>query len=156
MQASGVTEFIPFICTSAIFGQPCFLVHLKEWQMAISCIPLAPQQSLWRVRGNSIHCVTVLGAVIHIWRPEIADGCDISWLLIWQEIFSFHRLDTVFLKGDPTGFWTEIIRGCVGSSTLEDTWPPWPFLTQDLPLRFFYTQPPSTFPVVSKDEVLPH
>jgi len=116
MQASGVTEFIPFICTSAISGQPCFLVHLKEWQMAISCIPLAPQQSLWRVRGNSIHCVTVLGAVIHIWRPEIADGCDISWLWIWQEIFSFHRLDTVFLKGDPTGFWTEIILGCVGSS----------------------------------------
>ena len=46
--------------------------------MAISCIPLAPQQSPWRVGGNSIHCVTVLGAIIHIWRPEIADGCDIS------------------------------------------------------------------------------
>ena len=59
--------------------------------MAISCIPLAPQQSPWRVGGNSIHGITVLGALIHIWRPEIADGCDISYLLIWQEIFSFHR-----------------------------------------------------------------
>ena len=26
----------------------------------------------------------VWGAFIHIWKPEIADGCDISWLLIWQ------------------------------------------------------------------------
>ena len=30
---------------------------------------------------------------IHIWRPEIADGCDIACLLIWQEyidITTFH------------------------------------------------------------------
>ena len=87
MQASGVTEFIPFICTSATSGQSCFLVHLKEWQMAISCIPLALQQSLWTVGGDSILCIMVLGALIHIWKPEIADGCDISCLLIWQEIF---------------------------------------------------------------------
>ena len=25
----------------------------------------------------------------HIWSPEITDGCGISCLLIWQEIFSF-------------------------------------------------------------------
>ena len=31
-----------------------------------------------------------MGALGHIWMPEIADGCDISCLLIWQEIFSFH------------------------------------------------------------------
>ena len=30
-----------------------------------------------------------LGVLIHIWRPGIADGCDISYLLIWQEIFHF-------------------------------------------------------------------
>ena len=41
MQASGLAEFIPFIGTSAIWGQPCPLVHLA------SCIPPAPQQSLW-------------------------------------------------------------------------------------------------------------
>ena len=39
----------------------------------------------------SICWITVLGAIIHIWRPEIADGCDISCLLIWQEIFLFHN-----------------------------------------------------------------
>ena len=43
------------------------------------------------VGGGSICWITVLGAIIHIWRPEIADGCDISCLLIWQEIFLFHN-----------------------------------------------------------------
>ena len=33
MQASGLTEFIPFICTSATWGQSCFLDHLKEWHI---------------------------------------------------------------------------------------------------------------------------
>ena len=28
---------------------------------------------------------------IHIWRPQIAGGWDISCLLIWLEIFSSHR-----------------------------------------------------------------
>ena len=32
----------------------------------------------------------VLGALIHIWRLEITDGCGNSCWLIWQEIFSFH------------------------------------------------------------------
>ena len=39
MQASGLTGFIPSICSSAIWGQPCFPVHLREKQMAASCIP---------------------------------------------------------------------------------------------------------------------
>ena len=33
--------------------------------------------------GGSICWIAVLGALIHIWRPEIADGCDISCSLIW-------------------------------------------------------------------------
>ena len=37
-QASVLTEFIPFICTSAIWGQSCFLIHLA------SCTLPAPQQ----------------------------------------------------------------------------------------------------------------
>jgi len=58
--------------------------------MAASCIPSTPQQLT--LRGGSIHWITVLGAFTHIWRPEIADGCDISYLLIWQKIFSsFHK-----------------------------------------------------------------
>ena len=47
MQASGLTEFIPFICTSHIWGQARFLLHLKECQMAAPCILPALQQSLW-------------------------------------------------------------------------------------------------------------
>ena len=42
LQASGLTESIPFICISAIWGQPCFRVPLA------SCIPPAPQQSTCR------------------------------------------------------------------------------------------------------------
>ena len=41
--------------------------------------------------GGRVFWITVLGALIHIWRPEITDGGDISGLLIWQEIFPFHR-----------------------------------------------------------------
>ena len=33
--------------------QFCFLVHLKEWQMAASCNPLASQQSPWRVAASA-------------------------------------------------------------------------------------------------------
>ena len=39
--------------------------------------------------GGSICWITVLGTLIHIWRPEITDDCGISCLLIWKEIFSF-------------------------------------------------------------------
>ena len=37
--------------------------------------------------GGSIPRIKVLGALTYIWRPEIIDGCDISCLLIWQEMF---------------------------------------------------------------------
>ena len=60
----------------------CFFFHLA------SCIPPPLQQS--PIRGGSIRWITVLGALIHVWRPEINDGCDSSCLLIWQETFSFH------------------------------------------------------------------
>ena len=62
--------------------------------MAASCNPPAPQQSPW---GGSICWFTVWGALIYIWRPEITDGCDNSSLLIWQEIFSFHK-DNLYLE----------------------------------------------------------
>ena len=170
-----------FLCTSAVWGQSCFLVHLA------SCIAPAPQQSQWQVAASSgsqfgepsftfaekamaTHSSTLawkipwieghgrlqsMGSLgvgydwatslslftfmhgrrkwqptpvflpgesqgrgawwaavygvaqsrtrlkwlsssssssIHIWRPEISDGCDISCLLIWQEIFSFHKV----------------------------------------------------------------
>ena len=90
MQASGLTGFIPSTYSSAIWGQPWFPVHLMERQMAADCIPQL--LSNHHAGGGSIPSITVLGALIHIWRPEIANGCDISCLLIWQEIFSFQKL----------------------------------------------------------------
>ena len=52
----------------------------------------SPSSSAITTGVGSTHWITVWGALIHIWRPEIADGCDISCLLIWQEIFSFHKV----------------------------------------------------------------
>ena len=79
MQASCLTEFTPFLCTLAIGiilfpCSPCFLHS-----------PSSPT-----LGGDSIPWVPVLVALIHIWRPGITDGCDISCLLIWQDIFSSH------------------------------------------------------------------
>ena len=61
-------------------GQSCVLVHLA------SCIP---SSSAIMVGGGSIPWFAVLEALIHIWRPEIADGCDISCSLIWLRYFHF-------------------------------------------------------------------
>ena len=47
IQASGLTLFIAFTCTSAIRGQSCFLVHLASW------IPPAPQHSPRRLAASS-------------------------------------------------------------------------------------------------------
>ena len=82
MQASGRPAFIPFLCTQVsgpiLFPtSPCFL-H-------------SPSSPAITVRGGSVLWIAVWGALIHIWRPEIAEGCDISYLLIWQEMFSFHK-----------------------------------------------------------------
>ena len=41
--------------------------------------------------GGSICWISVLGAIIHFWRLDITYDCDISCLLIWQEIVSFHN-----------------------------------------------------------------
>ena len=84
MQAFGLTEFIPFIYAPHVSGSilfpssPCFL-HF-------------PSPSAITVVAGSIRWIAVWGGLIHIWRPEITDVCDISHLLIWQEIFSFHSL----------------------------------------------------------------
>ena len=83
MQASGLLEFSPFMWTSAVWGPSSFLVHVA------SC---SPQLLSSYCGGDTICWITVWGARIHFWRPEIADGYDISCLLIWQEIFSFHMI----------------------------------------------------------------
>jgi len=84
--------FIPFMSTSAIWGPSCFLAHLA------SSFPqlLSSQRGGWG--GGCIHWIAVLGALIRIWRPEIADGCDISCLLICQQILSFQFMIHSVLK----------------------------------------------------------
>ena len=52
------------------------------------CFLHFPSSSAITIRDGSICWITVWGALIHIWRPEIADGRDISCLLIWQEIIA--------------------------------------------------------------------
>ena len=59
--------------------------------MADGCFLHSPSSSIITIRGGRILWISVLGALIPIWRQEITDSCDISCLLIWQELFSFHR-----------------------------------------------------------------
>ena len=94
MQASGLTEIIPFICIPAFWGQVPFLVQLKEWQMATSAFPLSSSAVI--MVSGTICWISVLGALIHIWRPEITNSCDISCLLTCLEIFSFYIIIDFF------------------------------------------------------------
>ena len=89
MQASGFTEFTPFICTSAIWGQILFLVYILSSFRSGRCVvgdclllsPLPRSSSAITVGGSGRCCITgidcVWGALIHVQRPEVADGCDI-------------------------------------------------------------------------------
>ena len=103
MQASGLTEFLPFICTSAIWGQILFLVYILHSLFTLRsgrcgawlllAFPQAHEQSLCGMAasaGSGLQALcSFLGALIHVWSPEITDGCDISCPQIWQEIFHF-------------------------------------------------------------------
>ena len=77
-----------WICASAVWGpNPVSLltVRIGRWLLLVF-----PQLLSNPSRYGSIRWITVLGALIHIWKPEITDGCETSCFLIWQEIFSFH------------------------------------------------------------------
>ena len=121
-QASGLTEFIPSVCTSAVwgpqlygdlscmgasavwgpqlYGDLSYMGASAVWGPQLyadgpspcsSCFLHSPSSSAITVGGGgSTPWIAVWGALIHIWRAEITDGCDIFCLLIWQEIFSFH------------------------------------------------------------------
>ena len=64
------------------------------------CFVHSPSSPAVTLGSGCIHLIAVLGALIYIWRPEIADGCDLSclWQEIWQEIFSFHSLNICFIE----------------------------------------------------------
>ena len=75
-----------------------FPMHLNYWANPISLFTLLLYSpSSPTLGGDSIPWVSVLVALIHIWRPGITDGCDISCLLIWQDIFSSHTYYSITL-----------------------------------------------------------
>jgi len=69
-------------------ANPVSLFTLRSGRWLLLAFP----QFLSNHHGGWQHPLDALGALIYIWRPEITDGCDISCLLIWQEIYSFHKL----------------------------------------------------------------
>ena len=85
IQVSGLTEFSPFICTSAIWGQ-----ILADLVMMTSCIPTPhPHPSgssaltLGMAASAGSQTCSLLGVLIPIWRPQIIDGYDISCPPVW-------------------------------------------------------------------------
>ena len=108
-QASGLTDFLPFICFSAVWGQSCFLVHLA------SCISPAPQHLPWGVAASSglqfwlplftfgsqksLMAVTVMKSFSHAWLFEtpwtvtyqapLSMGILQARILTWIAIFPF-------------------------------------------------------------------
>ena len=74
--------------------KPLFHMHLSYLgPIQFPCSPgflRSPSSSAVTVEGGQGHWIAVLGALIHILRPEIADGCGISYWLIWKETFAFH------------------------------------------------------------------
>ena len=74
-----------------------FTLRSSRW------ILLAFPSSANTMGGGSLCLITVWGAHIHICRPEITDGYDISCLLIWQEIFHFPPATSWLLSSPP---WT--------------------------------------------------
>ena len=80
-----------------------FLSHASQLSGAnlisySSCFLHFPMSSAITVGSDSIHWISVLGALTQIWRTEINDDCDISCLLIWQEIFLFHSIKADRIK----------------------------------------------------------
>ena len=82
MQASGLTEFLPFICTSAVWGQPVSF---------FTFFPAFPNSSTVTVGGGrgNIHWITFQKRSFSFGGQKSIMA--VSRLLIWQEIFSFHR-----------------------------------------------------------------
>ena len=81
----------------------------------------AAQQSLWvgcgdggpLLDGRQALCSLLGARGSHIWRLEIADGCDISCPPIWQEIFHF-AITMIFAQETNTLKWqTEIIEDLI-------------------------------------------
>ena len=82
MQASGLTEIIPFICISAIWGQ-----HLASWFLVVA------SNSCW-IAGIVLPFRHPLGSEIYIWRHRNHWWLRHPCLLIWQEILHINTPNT--------------------------------------------------------------
>ena len=87
------------------------------------------------VGHGNIPWMEVWGALIYIWRPEIADGCDISCLSILQEIFSFHSPICLSL---PFGLHLHGTNDC--SFSVSSFYPSHLILPQMAPSHFYISQ----------------
>ena len=85
------------LCTGRCEPQWIHSFHMCCSYLGPTCSPccLHSPRSLAVTMGEWQHLLGhSLGVLIHIWSLEVADGCDISYLLIWQEIFSSHRVNS--------------------------------------------------------------
>lgn len=78
--------------------------HWASWLVAprpahsispcLSCFSALPPWLMLTIRNSLLAACdnpfVVRGALVHLWRPETADGCDVSCPPTWQQIFSFH------------------------------------------------------------------
>ena len=85
----------PWGCQESYTTEWLYLLTYYLGLILFPCSPCflhSPSSSAITLGGGRICWIAVLGALLHIWRPEIAGGCDISCWLIWQEIFLFHKV----------------------------------------------------------------
>ena len=85
-----------------IHSFPVYLSYLSTSANPVSLFTLhlasPPTPTSSHCRGGSIRWTSVLGALFHIWRPESADGCDSSCLLIGRRYVHFTVYTTLILS----------------------------------------------------------
>ena len=99
------------------------------------CFLHSSSSSAITVGHGNIPWMEVWGALIYIWRPEIADGCDISCLSILQEMFSFHSPICLSL---PFGLHLHRTNDC--SFSVSSFYPSHLILPQMAPSHFYISQ----------------
>ena len=83
LQASELTEFF-LSSASQLSGMNA--VSLSTLLLAI------PSSSAVTLRVGSIWRIAVRGTLIHIWKPEIADGCDVLFINMAGGIFTSKKV----------------------------------------------------------------
>ena len=86
-KVQGLTEFLTQCSTYGWWRQERSISG--EFYQEDKIVGQSPSSSKITMWGGNTPWIAVLGALIHIWRPEIADGCDISCLFICRRYFHF-------------------------------------------------------------------